>query len=92
MTYNESPDHKFQEADNILLLNINDEWEQEFFFAMKKDKCICIICFSSVALSKKANVERHFSAVHKQYENNYLLGTELRKAKVQHLMTQLKMQ
>ncbi|KAL1492435.1 hypothetical protein ABEB36_010687 [Hypothenemus hampei] len=70
----------------------HDEWEEEFFFAMKNNKCICIICLLSVALPKRANVERHFRTVHKQYENNYPLGTEIRKAKVKQLMMQLSMQ
>ena len=42
-----------------------------------------IICLSSLALLKRANVERHFRTVHKQYENNYPFCVELRKIKVQ---------
>lgn len=72
--------------------NYNEEWKHEFFFTMKKDKCICIICLSSVALPKRGNVERHFKTIHKQYDINYPLGSELRKTKVQQLMTQLNMQ
>lgn len=70
----------------------HNEWEEDFFFIMVKDKCVCIICNSNVALPKKANVERHFRTVHKKYEEDYPPGTELRKAKVRQLKSQLSVQ
>lgn len=70
----------------------HDEWEDDFFFVMVKDKCVCIICNSNVALPKKANVERHFRTVHKKYEEDYPAGTALRKAKVRQLKSQLLVQ
>ncbi|XP_073996419.1 general transcription factor II-I repeat domain-containing protein 2-like [Rhodnius prolixus] len=54
-----------------------------------KDKCVCFICNATVALPKKANVERHFLTVHKNYEEDYPRGTALRKAKIQQLKAQL---
>ena len=52
-------------------------WEEDYFFTMLKDKCICFICNATVALSKKGNVKRH-----KNDEEDYPRGTALRKTKV----------
>ena len=70
----------------------HNEWEEEFFFILIHDKCVCIICNSNVALSKRTNVERHFRTVHKQYEIDFPPNTEVQKAKVRQLKTQLSAQ
>ena len=73
----------------IKTYHYHSEWEEDYFFIMMKDKCVCFICNTTVALPKKANVERHFLTVHKNYEADYPRGTALRKAKVQQLKAQL---
>ena len=53
-------------------------WEEDYFFTMLKDKCICFIYNATLALSKKENVKRHYLN-HKNYEEDYPRGTALRK-------------
>lgn len=67
----------------------HSEWEEDYFFTMMKDKCICFICNATVALSKKENVKRHYLTNHKNYEEDYPRGTALRKTKVQQLKAQI---
>ena len=73
----------------IKTYHYHSEWEEDYFFIMMKDKCVCFICNTTVALPKKANVERHFLTFHKNFEADYPRGTALRKAKVQQLKAQL---
>lgn len=40
------------------------EWEEEFFFTSCKEKCLCLICGTTVTLSKRHNVERHLRTRH----------------------------
>lgn len=65
------------------------EWEDNFFFTMSYSKCVCLICQSIVAIPKKGNVERHFRSVHKNYDTDCSLKSELRKRKVGELKSQL---
>ena len=44
-------------------------WENEYFFAEVKGKCVCLICNETVAVIKKYNVQRHFETKHKKYES-----------------------
>lgn len=67
----------------------HSEWEEEFFFVMVKDKCVCLICNSSVALPKKANVERHFKTTHIKYSTDFPVGSEIRRLKVRELKNSL---
>lgn len=66
--------------------HFNREWQNEFLFHMVKDKCVCLICNSTVALPKKGNVERHFRSMHKGFNDEFPLGSEIRKVKVEEMM------
>lgn len=70
--------------------HFNDEWEEEFLFTMVKDKCICLVCRASVALPKRGNLERHHKSLHKIYESDFPLKSEIRRRKVQDLKGSLK--
>lgn len=70
--------------------HFNNDWEEEFFFCMVKDKRICIICCTSVAIPKRGNLERHHKTVHKNYEKDFPPQSELRKRKVSDLISCLK--
>ncbi|XP_045465147.1 general transcription factor II-I repeat domain-containing protein 2A-like isoform X1 [Harmonia axyridis] len=70
--------------------HFNNDWEEEFFFCMVKDKCICLICRASVAMPKRGNLERHHKTVHKNYEKDFPSQSELRKRKVRDLLACLK--
>ncbi|MBN3296040.1 GTD2A protein, partial [Amia calva] len=45
----------------------------------------CLICNAHLALAKKGNVERHFKSVHKNYDEDFPIKTELRKKRVSEL-------
>lgn len=69
--------------------HFHNEWEALYFFTMYQDKCLCLICRVTVAYPKKGNLERHFSSLHENYENDYPINTELRKQKLKELKNQL---
>nr|XP_022908263.1 general transcription factor II-I repeat domain-containing protein 2A-like [Onthophagus taurus] len=69
--------------------HFHNEWKELYFFTMYRDNCLCLICRATVALAKKGNLERHFSSLHKNYENEYPVNSELRKRKVKELKGQL---
>lgn len=70
--------------------HFNNDWEEDFFFTMVKDKCVCLVCRSSVALPKRGNLERHFKTLHKNYETDFPQKSELRRRKLQDLKSSLK--
>ena len=51
------------------------EWECEFFFTSVKDKCVCLICGSSVSVGKRGNVERHHTQVHGNFARDFPAGS-----------------
>ena len=67
----------------------NDGWEEEFFFTFFKDKCLCFICGTTVAVTKRHNVERHFKTCHKNFDVNYPPGSALRTEKAHGLKASL---
>ena len=69
--------------------HFHHEWEEDYFFTMNKLKCVCLICYTSLALAKNGNLERHFNSCHKKYDTDYPPKSELRKRKVNELKKQL---
>lgn len=69
--------------------HFNEEWEEQFFFKMISNKCVCYICHASVALPKKSNIERHFKTVHGSFDKDFPLKSELRKQKLKEYKLQL---
>ena len=67
----------------------NDGWEEELFFTFFKDKCLCLICGTTVAVTKRHNVERHFKTCHKNFDVNYPPGSALRTEKAHGLKASL---
>jgi hypothetical protein len=51
--------------------NFNETWENKYFFINVNNKCVCLICNTSVTVSKKCNVERHFMTMLKDYISKY---------------------
>lgn len=82
----------FSSAKKSKTYHYHSEWEEEFFFVMFKDKCLCLICNSKVALPKRANVERHFKTTHTKYATDFPFGSEGRKIKVRELKSSLSAQ
>ncbi|GFW69602.1 uncharacterized protein TNCV_489461 [Trichonephila clavipes] len=58
------------------------EWESEFLFTMSNGKCTCLICHATVAISKKSNLRRHFSTMHKNFNELYPENSSARAMKV----------
>ncbi|XP_055947122.1 uncharacterized protein LOC129980762 [Argiope bruennichi] len=58
------------------------EWESEFLFTMSNGKCTCLICHATVAISKKSNLRRHFTTMHKQFNSQYPENSSARAMKV----------
>lgn len=61
--------------------HFHSDWEEEFFFTSVKEKCVCLICGTTVVTAKRHNVEKHFSTCHESYNANYPPGSALRKEK-----------
>ncbi|GFT96868.1 uncharacterized protein NPIL_169061 [Nephila pilipes] len=58
------------------------EWESEFLFTMSNGKCTCLICHATVAISKKSNLRRHFTTMHKNFNEQYPENSSARAMKV----------
>ncbi|KAH1028586.1 hypothetical protein HUJ05_001927 [Dendroctonus ponderosae] len=42
-----------------------------------KGQGICLLCNNSVAIPKKTNIERHFKAVHTNFDSDYAMNSEI---------------
>lgn len=47
------------------------------YFLQTNDKCVCLICCTSVAVGKKCNVEKYYTTVHKDFENKFPAGRDV---------------
>ena len=54
------------------------EWEEHYFFVVFNSRCVCLICHASISLPKKSSFERRFTTIHKRYEKNFPVQSELR--------------
>ncbi len=70
----------------------HEEWEEAYFFVNLREKCVCLICHATVAVSKKSNVERHFVTLHKNYDTKYPSDSAVRREKVKQLKSELQAQ
>jgi hypothetical protein len=41
----------------ISVYNFNEKWENEHFFINANNKCVCLICNATVAVSKKCDTD-----------------------------------
>lgn len=57
--------------------HFHQEWETDYFFTSVKDRCVCLICETSVAVGKKSNVEQHFTTLHKTFDRDFPSGSGL---------------
>ena len=69
--------------------NFNEEWELAYFCLMVNNNCTCLICNLALALPKKGNIERHFMTRHANYNDDFPLGSEVRKIKFNELKSNL---
>ena len=58
------------------------EWESLHFFVERNGKPFCLICQVSLAQFKASNLQRHFSSLYANFDQEFRKGTELRKHKL----------
>ena len=58
-------------------------------FGEIRDKCVCLICGATVAISKRDNVERHYQTTHGSLNTNFPPKTALRAEKARELKAAL---
>ena len=51
-------------------------------FALSNDKLVCLICQNSISVLKKANLQRHYTSMHGDFDKHYPIGTKVREDKV----------
>ena len=72
--------------------NFHSEWEEEFIFTLVKDKCVCMLCHQTQALSKRGNLERHHNTNHSKFKDSYHPKSAIRARKIEELKSGLKAQ
>ncbi|XP_073668196.1 general transcription factor II-I repeat domain-containing protein 2-like [Paramisgurnus dabryanus] len=63
----------------------NPAWESEFAFLEVKGKPVCLICQKTIAVLKRANLQRHHEQLHPDFKDVYPPDSNLRKHKIQTL-------
>ncbi|KAM4043803.1 general transcription factor II-I repeat domain-containing protein 2-like [Anomaloglossus baeobatrachus] len=66
-----------------------DKWTNDYFFVEVKGKPVCLVCSETLAVMKKANLERHYSSKHAKL--NELEG-QMRLDKINALRRSLELQ
>uniref|UniRef100_A0A8C6PIG0 SPIN-DOC-like zinc-finger domain-containing protein n=1 Tax=Nothobranchius furzeri TaxID=105023 RepID=A0A8C6PIG0_NOTFU len=69
--------------------NFHSDWQEELFFKLVREKCVCLICGMTVATAKRHNVQRHFSTCHTSYNASYPPSSALRTEKARELKAAL---
>lgn len=44
-----------------------DKWTDNYFFVLRNEKAVCLICSEIVSVLKEYNLKRHYSTKHSQY-------------------------
>jgi hypothetical protein len=65
--------------------------ENKYFLINVNNKCVCLICNASVAVSKACIVEWHFLAMHKDYISKYPNNSEIRRNKAEDMKRNLQL-
>lgn len=74
------------------MYSFHPEWEEEFIFALVKDKYICMLCQQTQALSKRGNLERHHNTNHQKFKDSYPPKSAIHARKVDEVKSGLKAQ
>ena len=70
--------------------HFNEEWELAYFCLMVNNNCTCLICNLALALPNKGNIEIHFMTRQSNYNDDFPLGSEVRKIKYNELKSRLR--
>lgn len=68
------------------------EWESLYFFVKRNVNPICLVCHAALGQFKASNLQRHFSPLHPNIEQEFPKGTDLRKKKLVALKSQAEKQ
>lgn len=66
------------------------EWTEQYCFTLpdrSQAVPVCLICNKTVAIIKSGNLKRHYETTHQHFHKNFPLGSEVRKEKLQFLLT-----
>jgi hypothetical protein len=66
----------------------NPEWTAKYFFHEVQGKPVCLICSTSVAVNKVANLKRHYNCSHQDYNGRFPEGTARRQEQLERLTRQ----
>jgi hypothetical protein len=69
------------------------EWTDLYCFTMPNRVGavpVCLICTQTVAIVKSSNIKRHYETKHKSFEEKYPVGSNVRKTKIQSLLSNYK--
>uniref|UniRef100_H3AR21 SPIN-DOC-like zinc-finger domain-containing protein n=1 Tax=Latimeria chalumnae TaxID=7897 RepID=H3AR21_LATCH len=71
-----------------------EKWTDEFFFVLNEIsmKPVCLICQQTGSAFKRSNLEWHHTTVHAGFSEKYPPGSNLRKNKIEQLVTSFKSQ
>ncbi|KAK0131923.1 General transcription factor II-I repeat domain-containing protein 2B [Merluccius polli] len=79
-------------AKKAITYHFHPEWEEEFIFTLVKDKCVCMLCHQTQALSKRGNLERHHNTNHPKFKDIFPPKSAIRAKRVLELKSGLKVQ
>lgn len=85
-------DHTEASRKKAKTYHFHPEWEEEFIFTLVKEKCVCMLCHQTQALSKRGNLERHHNTNHPKFKDSYPPKSAIRAKKNEELKTGLKAQ
>jgi len=69
------------------------EWTEQYCFTLPdrpQTVPVCLICNKTVAIVKNGNLKRHYETTHQQFHENFPLGSEARKEKLQAYLSSYK--
>lgn len=49
-----------------------EEWTWKYFFTLFKEKPVCLLCNTTVAVLKEYNIQRHFKTKHENHSYSSL--------------------
>lgn len=68
-----------------------EEWTWKYFFTLFKEKPVCLLCNTTVAVLKEYNIQRHFKSKHENHSYSSL-SEEVKKIKSKDLIKNLSSQ
>ena len=76
----ESNNANKQKCEDIDCREFSADWLEKFMFVPNRSgKPVCLICGFCVSVTKKYNLERHYTTTHSDINAQYPIGSELRK-------------